>query len=246
MGVFLVDKRGLAMEAARIFTEKDGVSAVSRTIGAVKITDVKIRENAAREIGKSAGRYITLEGEPSDFGMTALLQRALLRIIPERGRLFAAGLGNPDITPDSLGALAVRGITKRKTRHFLLSAIETDVAAKTGLDTAKLVRAAARELPADCVVVIDALACNNPRYIGKTVQITDAGLIPGSGAGCRRDAISRKTLGVPVAAIGVPTVTALSSVTKNPADSSFLVTTGDVDVIVRQWAEVISGALEEL
>ena len=241
-----MDKTGLAMEAARIFTEKDGVSAVSRTIGAVKITDVKIRENAAREIGKSAGRYITLEGEPSDFGMTALLQRALLRIVPERGRLFAAGLGNPDITPDSLGALSVRGITKRKTRHFLLSAIETDVAAKTGLDTAKLVRAAARELPADCVVVIDALACNNPRYIGKTVQITDAGLIPGSGAGCRRDAISRKTLGIPVAAIGVPTVTALSSVTQNPADSGFLVTTGDVDVIVKQWAEVISGALDEL
>lgn len=241
-----MDKTGLAMEAAQIFTEKEGVSAVSRTIGAVKITDVKIRENAAREIGKSAGRYITLEGEPSDFGMTALLQRALGRIVPERGRLFAAGLGNPDITPDSLGALSVRGITKRKTRHFLLSAIETDVAAKTGLDTAKLVRAAARELPADCVVVIDALACNNPRYIGKTVQITDAGLIPGSGAGSRREQISRKTLGVPVAAIGVPTVTALSSVTKNPADSSFLVTTGDVDVIVRQWAEVISGALEEL
>ncbi len=241
-----MDKTGLAMEAAQIFTEKEGVSAVSRTIGAVKITDVKIRENAAREIGKSAGRYITLEGEPSDFGMTALLQRALLRIVPERGRLFAAGLGNPDITPDSLGALSVRGITKRKTRHFLLSAIETDVAAKTGLDTAKLVRAAARELPADCVVVIDALACNNPRYIGKTVQITDAGLIPGSGAGSRREMISRKTLGVPVAAIGVPTVTALSSVTQNPADSSFLVTTGDVDVIVRQWAEVISGALEEL
>lgn len=241
-----MDKTGLAMEAAKLFTEKDGISAVSRTIGAVKITDVKIRENAAREIGKSAGRYITLEGEPSDFGMTALLQRALLRLVPERGRLFAAGLGNPDITPDSLGALSVRGITKRKTRHFQLSAIETDVAAKTGLDTAKLVRAAARELPADCVVVIDALACANPRFIGKTVQITDAGLIPGSGAGSRRDLISRKTLGIPVAAIGVPTVTTLSSVTKNPADSDFLVTTGDIDVIVRQWAEVIAGALDEL
>ena len=244
--MFLVDKTGLAMEAAQIFTEKEGVSAVSRTIGAVKITDVKIRENAAREIGKSAGRYITLEGEPSDFGMTALLQRALLRIVPERGRLFAAGLGNPDITPDSLGALSVRGITKRKTRHFLLSAIETDVAAKTGLDTAKLVRAASLELPADCVVVIDALSCSNPRYIGKTVQITDAGIVPGSSAGSRRGAISRKTLGVPVAAIGVPTITALSSVTQNPADSAFLVTTEDVDILVKQWSEVIAGSLEGL
>lgn len=241
-----MDKTGLAMETAQIFTEKDGVSAVTRTVGAVKITDVKIRENAARDIGKSAGRYITLEGEPSDFGMTALLQRALRQLVPEHGRLFAAGLGNPDITPDSLGALAVRGITKRKTRHFLLSAIETDVAAKTGLDTAKLVRAAARELPADCVVVIDALSCGNPRYIGKTVQISSAGIVPGSGAGARRDVISRKTLGIPVAAIGVPTVTALSSVTENPADSGFLVTTADVDVLVKQWAEVIAGALEEL
>ena len=94
--------------------------------------------------------------------------------------------------------------------------------------------------------MIDALACNNPRYIGKTVQITDAGLIPGSSAGSRRGAISRKTLGIPVTAIGVPTVTALSAVTQNPADSSFLVTTADVDVLVKQWSEVISGALDEL
>lgn len=241
-----MDRTGLAVEAAQIFGDKSGVSAVTRVVGEVKITDVKISAGAAREIGKSAGRYITLEGEPSDFGMTALVQRALRQVIPPRGRLFAAGLGNPDITPDSLGALVVRGITQRKTRHFRLSAIETDVAAKTGLDTAKLVRAAALELPADCVVVIDALACNNPRYIGKTVQITDAGIVPGSSAGSRRGAISRKTLGVPVAAIGVPTITPLLSVTENPADSAFLVTPSDVDVLVRQWSEVIAGAVEGL
>ena len=241
-----MDRTGLAVEAAQILGEKSGVSAVTRMVGEVKITDVKIGAGAAREIGKSAGRYITLEGEPSDFGMTGLVQRALRQVIPPRGRLFAAGLANPDITPDSLGALVVRGITLRKTRHFRLSAIETDVAAKTGLDTAKLVRAAALELPADCVVVIDALSCSNPRYIGKTVQITDAGIVPGSSAGSRRGAISRKTLGVPVAAIGVPTITALSSVTQNPADSAFLVTTADVDILVKQWSEVIAGALEGL
>ena len=241
-----MDRTGLAMEAAQIFTEKDGVSAVSRTVGSVKITDVKIRANAARAVGKSAGRYITLEGEPFAEGMTALLRRSLAQFLPERGRVFVAGLGNPDITPDSLGALSVRGLTKLRTRRFALSAIETDVAAKTGLDTAKLVRAAANELPADCLVVVDALSCGNPRYIGKTVQITDAGIVPGSGAGRRSRKLSRKTLGIPVAAIGVPLVTALSSVTKCPDDSRFFATADDIDVIVRQWAEVISGALEDL
>lgn len=241
-----MDRTGLAMEAAQIFTEKDGVSAVSRTVGSVKITDVKIRANAARAVGKSAGRYITLEGEPFDEGMTALLRRSLAQFLPERGRVFIAGLGNPDITPDSLGALSVRGLTKLRTRRFTLSAIETDVAAKTGLDTAKLVRAAANELPADCLVVVDALSCGNPRYIGKTVQITDAGIVPGSGAGRRSRKLSQKNLGIPVAAIGVPLVTALSSVTENSDDSRFFATADDIDVIVRQWAEVISGALEEL
>lgn len=241
-----MDRTGLAMEAARIFTEIDGVSAVSRTIGGVKITDVKICAGAAREIGKNAGRYITLEGEPHDDGITALLRRAAAQFLPERGRVFIAGLGNPDIAPDSLGALSVRGLTKLRTKRFLLSAIETDVAAKTGLDTARLVRAAASELPADCLIVVDALSCGNPRYIGKTLQITDAGIIPGSGAGRRKRELSRKTLGIPVAAIGVPLVTALPAITDNPDDSRFFVTTNDIDVIVRQWAEVISGALEEL
>lgn len=241
-----MDKSGLAMEAARLFTEKDGVSAVTRQIGSIKITDVRIRENAARRIGKSAGRYITLEGEPFDEGMTALLRRAILQLIVERGRLFVAGLGNPDITADSLGAKVVRGLSRRKTRRFSLSAIETDVAAKTGLDTAKLVRAAAREIPAECVIAVDALSCGNPRYIGKTVQITDAGIALGSGVGSRKSELSRRGLGVPVAAIGVPTVTALSYVTKNSADSSFLITTADSDVLVKQWAEVISGAIDGL
>ena len=81
---------------------------------------------------------------------------------------------------------------------------------------------------------------------GNVDVLESVGLIPGSGAGSRRELISRKTLGIPVVAIGVPTVTALSSVTQNPADSSFLVTTSDVDVLVKQWAEVIAGALEEL
>lgn len=241
-----MDDTGLAFEAAELLSDKNGVRAVSRTIGGIKITDVRLSAAAAARAGKRAGRYVTLEGEPYSQGMTALFRRALLQVLPPRGRLFAAGLGNPDITQDSLGALAVRELAARRGRRYSLSAIETDVAAKTGLDTARLVGAAARELKADCVIAIDALACRDPRRIGRTVQITDAGIIPGGGAGAARGELSRKRLGVPIAAVGVPTVTALSSVTGKKADGSLLITTADIDAVVKLWAEVLGGGISSL
>lgn len=241
-----MDNSGLAFEAAEVLSRKDGISAITRTIGEVKITDVKISESAAARTGRHPGRYITLEGEPFAQGMTALFRRALLQVIPPRGRLFTAGLGNPDITQDSLGAAAVRSLTARSGGRYSLSAIETDVAVKTGLDTARLVKAAARELKADCVIAIDALACHDPRYIGKTVQISDAGIIPGGGAGSARGELSRERLGVPIAAVGVPTVTALSSVTGNKSDNRLLITTADIDTVVKMWAEVLGGGISSL
>ncbi len=259
-----MDKSGLAFEAAEMLTRKDGIRAVTRTIGAVKITDVRISNAAAVRVGKRAGRYITLEGEPSAPGMTALFRRALMQVIPPHGLLFAAGLGNPDITQDSLGAAAVRSMTARRGRRYSLSAIETDVAVKTGLDTARLVKAAARELNADCVIAVDSLACHTPCRIGRTVQISDAGIIPGSGAGGTGSTgsaggtvgtvgtgnahgeLSRGRLGMPIAAVGVPTVTALSSVTGDRRDSAFLVTTADIDAVVKMWAEVIGGGISSL
>lgn len=241
-----MDKSGLAVEAAQSMPHSDLIRAVTRSVGDVKITDVRIGADPEGRLGKRPGRYITLEGEPHLAGMTALIRRALEQVIPPRGSLFAVGLGNPDITPDSLGAAVVRGLTVRTGKRHRLFAIETDVAAKTGLESARLVKAAAKELRADCVLAIDALACADPRNIGKTVQISDAGLIPGSGADLSCGELSRETLGIPVAAIGVPTMSLLSSVTKNKADSDLHVTTADIDVLVRMWAEAAASALDEL
>lgn len=241
-----MDKSGLAVETAQSMPQSDIIRAVTRTVGAVKITDVRIGEDPHKKIGKRPGRYITLEGEPHFVGMTALIRRALEQVIPPRGKLFAVGLGNPDITPDSLGAAIVRGIVPRAGKRHRLFAIETDVAAKTGLESARLVKAAARELRADCVIAIDALACNDPHNIGKTVQISDAGLIPGSGADLSCGELSRETLGIPVAAVGVPTMSLLSSVTANKADSAFHITTADIDVLIKIWAEAVAAALDEL
>lgn len=241
-----MDNSGLAIESAE-FKGKSG--AVSRTIGSVRITDVRISSEKSNyptgsNLGKAPGRYITLECEPHADGLTALLQRAVSQMLPSSGRLFAVGLGNPDITADSLGANVIRGITARRGKRYSLSAIETDVASKTGLDTVKLIRAAARELRADCVIAIDALACRDPRCIGKTIQITDSGIVPGGGSDANKTELSRRTLGIPAAAVGVPTMTLLSAVTGNKSDKGFHVTAQDCDILIKMWSEIISGAID--
>lgn len=233
-----MDKSGLAFEAAAIVTDSAGIESVSRRIGEVKITDVKIGRSASERTGKRVGRYITLEGAPYAQGMSSLLQRALEQVIPSRGRIFTVGLGNPDITQDRLGAAVIRSIGTRRGRRYSLCALETDVTAKTGLETARLIKAAAREFRADCVIAVDALTCGAAKYIGRTVQVSDAGIIPGSGANAARDEISRWKLGVPVVAVGVPTVAAYRQ------DEGFFVAPADSDALVKIWAEVIAGAIQ--
>lgn len=244
-----MDKRGLAAEAAAEFTDKSGCKLMSRTIGGVEITDVRITRP---QNGFQKGRYITLSGEPHAPEMTYLFRRALLQLIPDKGRLFAVGLGNPDITYDRLGAAVIRSVAARTGRRYSLCAIEADVAARTGIDSARLVRAAAREAKADCVIAFDSLSCAKPSGLGRTVQLSDAGIIPasgishnGSGNGGKMP-LTAETLGVPIVAVGVPLVTVLSSVTKNNADTGYHISRADVDVLVKIWAEVIGGALDSI
>ena len=241
-----MNKERFMPEAAKILTKKDGAFVNSRRIGEVRIADVRLSDSAAKSIGRRAGRYITLYGSPRAAGMTALLRRALMQMLPPRGRLFAAGLGNPDVTQDSLGAECVRRLASRKGGRYSLAAMETDVAAKTGIETARLVKAAARELKADCVIAIDALSCGDPRYIGGTVQVGSAGLIPGSGVGAKSGDLTERELGCPVIAVGVPTVSALSDITRGGADKKLLVSTADIDIIIGMWSETVAAAIDTI
>lgn len=231
---------GLAVEAEKLLTKADGAVVRKKNVAGIKVTDVILKDNAAKRIGKLKGRYITLEGERDLPQMTLIFEKALKEFIGEKKRIFIAGLGNPDITHDSLGAAVIKGVIPLKGH---VSAIETDVAARTGVDTARLVRGAAREMRAECVIAIDALACEDPRRIGKTVQLSDTGFVLGSGVGENAGEISEKFLGVPTIAVGVPTMTALSSVCKN-CSGNFLVTASNIDTIINEWAGVISHSIQ--
>lgn len=238
-------RTALAMEAAENIGQAGGTKVIRRRFGQAEITDVRVSRQDAAQIGKAAGRYITIEGEPHEHAVQMLLQKALEQLLPRKGMILVAGLGNPDITHDSLGARVVRRLCCGGERRRF-AAIETDVSANTGIETARMVRAVAKELRADCVLAIDALACKSPLRIGRTVQISDTGIQPGSGVLAESSALNRDFVGVPVIAAGVPMVSELSGLTNEIRHKGFLISPVEEDLLTRRWAEVIGGAVNGL
>ncbi|MBE5061891.1 GPR endopeptidase [Lachnospiraceae bacterium DSM 108991] len=196
----------------------------------IKVTTVRIEtENGAKIMGKPVGTYITLEAPEltvPDEGYhrevsAEILQflRQLLDIGKEDFSVLVAGLGNRQVTPDALGPYVAdnlnitRHIVKEygkyamgKDRVCLLSAIVPGVMGQTGMETVEIIRGVVEETRPDALIAIDALAARNSKRLNRTVQITDTGISPGSGVGNQRNAITEETVGVPVIAIGVPTV----------------------------------------
>lgn len=225
-----------------------------------EITEIDIlTEAAAKRLKKPVGRYITLEAQqplyeysPYFGAQCAAAARALSRVCEGRGAVLFFGLGNRRITPDSVGALAADRVFA--TRHIKrlsqeldtdelgeLSVISAGVLAQTGIESAELASAVCRQLAPSQVIVCDALACSEPSHMGRTIQLCSTGISPGSGVDNARAELSEKTLGVPAAAIGVPTVSRIMS-----GDSRFeglLVTPKPVDKLVLRAAELIAAAV---
>lgn len=196
----------------------------------VKVTTVKIEtEKGARTMGKPVGTYITIEApnlvvpdEEFHSEISKELACYIKKLIPNRNeeyRILVAGLGNRKVTPDALGPYVVdnlnisRHIIKEYGRFAMgddtfecVSAIVPGVMAQTGMETVEIIRGIVEETKPNLVIVIDALAARNSKRLNRTIQIADSGINPGSGVGNHRNAINEKTIGVPVIAIGVPTV----------------------------------------
>ncbi len=194
-------------------------------------TIVKIEtENGARAMGKPVGTYITLEApnmSSPDEGyhreISEEFARHLKKLIGterlQEKRILVVGLGNREVTPDALGPEVIGNLNI--TRHMIriygrisedlrmtgvISAIVPGVMAQTGMETLEIIRGVAEETKPELVLVIDALAARSTKRLNRTIQITDTGIDPGSGVGNHRHAINQKELGIPVIAVGVPTV----------------------------------------
>lgn len=188
----------------------------------IKETIIKIlNEKGEGTIGKPKGNYITIEGDdlsdPNDSyhkEMSLILSKRLKIMLKDYKHIFVAGLGNEQITSDSLGPKVVNNlfITRHLMREDILekvrmiSALVPGVMGQTGIEAVEIICGVIKETKPDVVLVIDALAARNVQRLNKTIQICDTGISPGSGIGNHRKEISKKTLGIDVIAVGVPTV----------------------------------------
>lgn len=260
-----------------------GILCEEESEGKVRVTHIKVTSpEGAAALGKPMGNYVTLEfPAPDEYDREALetaahlTARHILRILPKDSmrEVLAVGLGNRNITPDSIGPKVVERLLV--TRHLFenlpevlteemrpLSAIAPGVLGVTGLETGEIVRGVADRIAPSLIIVIDALAARNLNRLSRTVQISDTGIIPGSGVGNHRQELSQKTLGIPVLVIGIPMVIEAASLVSDylaafgDADSShlsaklkedhekaFMVTPKEVDTLSDRMAALVSGGI---
>ena len=163
--------------------------------------------------------------------------------------VLVVGLGNRAITPDAVGPDAIdsvmvtRHLREQLPEHFgqfrPVAALAAGVLGTTGVESADMIRALAVHLHPDAIIAVDALACAELDRLGRTVQLTDTGITPGSGVGNDRAGLSRDTLGIPVAAIGLPTVIDAGGFSDDPRAEQMFVTPRDIDTVVRDAAKLI-------
>ncbi len=217
----------LALEVHELQGENSGITVEERQKNGITVTTAAVNSPDGEKIsGKPKGKYITLDigkiwvAEPTRFGVAAkTLADELSALIPEGdGCVLTVGLGNEEITPDSIGPRATKKLLV--TRHIKsididlytsagfgsLAAISPGVLGQTGIETAGIVKNVVQGIKPKCVIVIDALASRRLSRLATTVQLSDAGISPGSGVSNKRAELSQNNLGVPVIAMGVPTV----------------------------------------
>lgn len=274
----------LAVEAEQLWREScektsalSGIRAGEREQNGFAIRTVEVLDARGEEaIGKPKGTYVTVEldgflrREENSFSEAAALLAGELRsILPMEngGSVLVVGLGNRGITPDAIGPetvdniLVTRHLKEKLPEEFAafrpVSAVCSGVLGTTGIESSDLVRAVADEIHPSAVFAVDALASRSTARLCRTVQIADTGIVPGSGVGNARQALNRDTLGVPVVAIGVPTVVDAATLTLDLASrsgaeldpdsfgavGSMIVTPRDIDKNVRDVAKLIGYAL---
>lgn len=257
----------LAIERNEILEKSDkDIQVKSYSKSNINITEIRVKnDKGAKKIQKPVGRYITAELPPfaDDTeifdGRLDILADELNSLLPDDGTVLIAGLGNENITPDALGPRCVDFVLA--TRHIgeeiassigfknlrPVAGIAPGVLGQTGIETGEIISGIVNSIKPSAVITVDALASRNLNRLGCTVQITDTGIVPGSGVGNARKEISEKTLGVKVISIGVPTVvdgnTLVSDLSNGKPISdegkNVIVTPREIDLMIERASRLI-------
>ena len=237
-----LERRDLFKKANKIENEIDGIETEEENLSEdVKITRVKVlNENGENAIGKKRGNYITIDikdlkiaGEEqiqkASEALTKELKILLNMHIKDDESILVVGLGNLYVTPDALGPKVIQEIDI--TRHILeympevlnentrsVSAISPGVLGTTGIETLEILKGIVDNVKPKLLIIIDALASRSIERISSTIQIADTGIIPGAGVGNKRKELTIDTLGIPVIAIGIPTVVEAATIAADSLD----------------------------
>lgn len=233
-----VERNDIYKKANNIQNEIDGIQIENEALENIDISRVKIiNEEGEKKLGKPIGNYITLDVKNIKLAddekieqISKVLADELRKVIGEHVKdtedILVVGLGNIYVTPDALGPKVVSHI--EITRHILeympkvmpedtrpVSAISPGVLGTTGIETMEVLKGIVDNIHPKLLIVIDALASRSIERISSSIQIADTGIVPGAGVENKRKEISQKTLGIPVIALGIPTVVDLASITND-------------------------------
>ena len=275
----LTIRTDLANEAHQLWQEKagkttrlPGVLAREEELEGFPLTRVEVLDGEGEAaLGKPRGVYFTLDvsglwrREAGAFDRAVRAVAALLTpLLPEEGAVLAAGLGNAAMTPDALGPRVLDHLlVTRHLREVLpgfrsVAGIGAGVLGSTGMEAAEWVRGAADHVKPAAVVVVDALAARSLDRLCSSIQISDTGLIPGSGVGNHRLALNREGLGMPVISVGVPTVVSVETAARDLlaqaggneerlsglAGRGLFVTPDSIDAKIRELAKIVGYGLD--
>ncbi|MCE5235879.1 MAG: GPR endopeptidase [Eubacteriales bacterium] len=282
----------LALEARELHPELTGVTEENAERAGITISRIRVEtDEAAQKIGKQKGTYVTLDAPDLVSRPLELFEelskalsdelKTLLKDLKKDATVLVVGLGNRAITPDSLGpAVAELVYVTRHIAEFLPDALPGPVRSVcaaapgvlgvTGIETMEVVRGMTEHVKPDLIIAIDSLASRRAARISTTLQLTDAGISPGSGVGNARAGLTKDTFGVPVIAIGVPLVVYASTISQdtisliadetglhkdeerlkalaekviNEKIGTLIVTPKDIDTIVKDMARILADGI---
>lgn len=276
-----VEKKGVLYTGDSCYTEEEGEGCT------VCRLNIESDEDSSK-YGREKGHYVTvfcdkiwlMDNEALDsmaYTVSHEIEKMLFSLCQKpvsEQRVLVIGLGNPDMTSDAIGPFTVRqmmvtrhlgGIYKKifgNKRVTNVSALAPGVLSQTGIETVEIIKSAAESVAPDAVITVDALAARSCERLGSTVQLFDNGISPGSGVGNARKAIDKKSIGVPVIALGVPTVVDSSTLVYDALEKagvgeisdelhevlkegrSFFVSPKESDVIAKSASALLAAALD--
>ncbi len=277
-----IERRDLYKNSNKIEDEITGIECEEDVVDDIKITRVNItNKEGEKALQRKIGNYITIDikkinniSEDKERKIIEVFSNELVKIINKHAKkedeILIVGLGNLHSTPDSLGTKVVENT--EITRHIKIylpnaidkntrsvSAITPGVLGTTGIETVEIVKGIVSNIKPKLVIAIDSLCSKNIERINKSIQISDTGIVPGGGVGNKQEELSEKTLGIPVVAVGIPTVLDAATIvidTLNACNISinedeivnkmklnnfnFVVTPKEIDLLIENMSNIVS------